>query len=413
MSFRLNGIGTIGRKPLGRMQTPPIGIPMYLPQPPRPPGNNYVIPTPDVTVSNVTDLATQVTSGTPKIIQVNNGSYSRSSELVAGAAHRIYCQTYNGVTFDFGFRFNQIVGWEFHGGVFNITVGSRAAIDGGFSAAILNWFGSGANFTVEDVTVDGSSSRVIAQCLNFGGLDGATIRRCVLTNATDEGLRISDNSPSSTSVITEIADLDISNIYRSTRGASDGTAEAGIMVGHKVTNGIRRLKIRNTGWQGFAPNNNFEQTTISDLDVDVIYGTVPPGHTLDTGTGLYWERFCQDVTLERFRLGPDLFTAINGEWNLGSGTGAAQRCTMKNGVIRAARSGNNVNVGVYLDEGSDANTVRGVHFLQDCDWACIGYYLNTNTSTESFQRNNYHGRASGSRRGTTAHFGTGSPTETL
>lgn len=413
MSFRLNGIGTIGRKPLGRMQTPPIGIPCYLPVPPRPPGNNYSIPTPDVTVSNVTDLATQVTSGTPKIIKVNNGSYARASELVAGAAHKIYCETFDGVTFDFGFRFNYIIGWEFHGGVFNITDASRAAADGGIKAALISWFSSGSDWLIEDIQVDGSSSRVLTTCLSMGSPTGGTVRRCILKNATDFGLHISDNNPSSSNSISEIADLDISNIFRSTRGQSDGTAEAGLMVGNKVTKGIHRIRVRNTGWQGLAPNNAFEQTQVTDIDIDVIYGVVPPTGD-DTGTGLYWERFCNDITLERFRIGPDLFTAINAEWNLGAGVGAAQRCDIKNGVVRATRSGTGtVNTGIYFDEGSDQNTVRGVHFLQDCDWACIGYYLNTNTSAASFTRNNYHGRAAGSVRGTTNHAGDPSPTETL
>lgn len=384
-------------------------------EPPIPPGNNYVIPTPDVTVTNSADFITAVQSSPAKVIKVMNGAYTKAAELVAGAGHKIYCETYNGVTFDFGIRFNYMLGWEIHGGVFNITSAAKAATDGGFICAILNWFSvDNCNAILSDITIDGSASRVLTQGMNFGSPDGVSVERCVITRCTDEGIRISDNSPSSTAVIAKLWDLNVSGIYRTPRGASDGTAEAGVWISHEVTADVKRIKVRDCGWQGLALNNLFNDTTMTDLDIDGIWGTVPPAHTVAAGTGVYFEKNCRRIIMENFSIGPDLIGGVNGEWDSGTpGNAAMNQVTIRNGTIAATRAGGgNGTAGIYMDAGSDGNTVTNVTFI-GMSWACIGFYLNVNTPTSNFSGNDYSGRGGGCVRGTTDHRTDPTPTEAL
>ena len=373
---------------MGQALATPASWPIA-PTAPAPPGQNYTIPGGAISVSTQSALETELAKGVAEDIKVLNGSYTRTSELVPAAAHRIWCETYNGVTFNYGFRWNNMVGWEMHGGNYSIPDTAHGATDG-ITAAILNWSAASAtrNCVISDVTLDGAN--LVGSGIHLKAVGGADIQRVKATNFTDYGVFVNDNSTSSTAVVTSMNDLDISGIYRSTRGAADGTAEAGVEPGHKVTNGLARVKVRDCGWSGILTVNAFKDTTLSDLNIDVIYGTVPthtPANADDgqtTGTAVYVEHYTTRVTIIRAILGPDVVMGCNHEWDQGTpGNGASTDVTMSDLLVRAQSTRTSANgakrkVGVFLAQGTTRPIIRRSSFY-DTDYA--GIVDNTNGTT--------------------------------
>jgi hypothetical protein len=378
----------------------------YTPAPPAPPSeSNYVIPAGATVVTTQAQLETELAKGVAEDIKVMNGTYNRTAELVPAAAHRIWCQSATGVVFNYGLRFNNLSGWEVHGGKFQIPDAAHAATDGGATAAILNWIGSNftANAKVTDVTVDGAS--LITQGVRLGQPGGATVQRIKVTNVTDIGVRLSDNSLTSTAVINTVSDIDVAGVMRATRGASDGTGEAGIWIGHPVTNDVVRIKVRETGWTGVWAGNKCATTDFTDLDCDAVHGVVPAPETnagSETGTAMYVERNTHTILVDRFAFGQetgDIYHGFNGEWNGGTaGNAAMNTFTAKHGRVKTGRSVSSTTprYGFFGDQGSDDLSVSETQF-EACAWACIGYYLTVNTSLADFFNNDFSQRGSGVR----------------
>jgi hypothetical protein len=271
-----------------RVRRGPI-TPVWWAVPPRPPSEaNYTIPGTVTEVDTIAELETALAGGTAVDIYVRNGSYSRSGPITPAAAHRVWCESVAGVTFDFGFLWGARIGWEWHGGTIAITNAAKIAAngDGNPKTGCLVTDTSGSNNTamnmrISDCVLD--LGHVGKFCVYLGRPAGAKVQRCVFKGANYEGLYAYNNVASSitnwinsTVALDVVEDLDISGIYGTPRGTSDGQDEYGLVIGHKVTNGVRRIRCRDLGWGGMATIGKVLDTTFSHMNMDGIYGRVPP-----------------------------------------------------------------------------------------------------------------------------------------
>ena len=259
-----------------------------------------------------------------------------------------------------------------------------------FGDGILHvWGVAGANTTVLDCVFRGHG--VIPVGLLAYNPQGLDVERSQFYSFTDEGIRASDNTSvsygASTAHISKISDILVDGVSRATPGASDGTAEAGIWIGHPVTNGVSRIKVSNVSWSGIETVNNAWDTQFSDINIDM------SGPHAFTGVGVYLEHFSRHLTFNRFTI-TGASIGFSAEWaDPGwGGVAAAHNVTIENGTIDAAGwPGGGNTAGVYLDEGSDSTTVTGVVFKNQ-NWAAIGAYKNVGTNT--FTGNDTSGLAS-------------------
>lgn len=307
--------------------------PIWWANPPIPPSEaNYTIPGGATEVTTSAAFATNFTGGTAKDIYVRNGAYSQTGPLTAGAGHRIWCETVDGVTFDHGVLMRDRTAWEWHGGTFDITDPAKIASDGGGTpktAAIIQWV-SGSNTNrnakVSDVKIDIHHNGMYGVGLLQPG--GGSIERIRAKNCTHEGVYAFNNASSTaagwlttTIAIDKLHDIYVEGIYSTPRGAQDGKDEYGIIVGHPVTNGVRRIRGRNLGWAGMMTIGRVADTVFRDLNFDVIYGTIPVGSPTSTddgyltGQGIYIERTTRRCVFERFVLGSDMFRGFANEWD--------------------------------------------------------------------------------------------------
>ena len=186
------------------------------------------------------------------------------------------------------------------------------------------------------------------------------VQTCALPIFTDEGIRASDNKTvpygAETPIISSITDISVDGVTRPVPGSSDGTAEAGIWIGHPVAGGVRRIRIRNVSYSGIETVNNAWDTTYTDLNIDMSGARA-------AGVGIYMEHFSTGSTFTGFTI-TGASIGIAGEWDYGKrGNAAAHHITITNGTIDAAgwtRPGSTV--GVNLDAGSDTTTITNVAF---------------------------------------------------
>ena len=122
--------------------------------------------------------------------------------------------------------------------------------------------------------------------------------------------------------------------------------------------------------------NNSRDTTFTDLDLDM------RGTHQNIGVGVYMEHNAYYNVFDRFVMIGIGHAGFKGEWHENiPGNAGAQHITIKNGIIDAEGwllGGSTI--GVYLDEGSDSNTVTGVTFKNQ-NWAGIGAYKNIGTNS--------------------------------
>ena len=344
---------------------------------PRRPGP-YGLRTPHraVLVESSRQLASALRRRHPKDIVLADGIYDHDGPVAARAGHRLWARNppARGVPsalLRFGLDFGEHPRFAVRGLAIMLATREQAAVDGTYAAAILNHVTTGSvGGVITDCVVDGGFA--ITQGLQLGCPRGAVVRRCAIRRCTDEGLRISDNRFDSSARITAISDLEISQIARDPRGASDGRAEAGLWVGHVVVKGVQRIRVRDTGWMGLWTGNASRGTVFSDLDIDAASGLVP-----DTGKhasfGIYLERYNGvrgsdqgGNTYERFALGPSLEVGITNEWDeQRPGDHASNGAIFRDGRIRSSR------IGINLGEGTLAPTIENVWFEGQTDAAIV------------------------------------------
>ena len=312
----------------------------------------------------------------PHDIVIADGVYDHAGGVVAGAGHRIYAERpptrgKPHVELRFGISFDAHAHFRVHGIAFRITDRGRGAFDGdAFVGAIVNGFNtSSVGGVVTDCVVDGGL--LLTQGLLLGCPRGAVIKRCVISRCTDEGIRASDNQFGSSAEIAAISDIRAFQIFRPRRGESDGTAEAGVWVGHKVTQGVQRIAVHDTGWMGLWTGNACRRTTFSDLTLDNFSGTAADGSP--ASFGIYLEKYNgvrgdqgAGNTFERFAIGPAVDVGIVNEWDHGeAGQQASNGSVFRNGRIHSRR------VGIFLDQGTRDPAIDNVWFRGQGDVAVV------------------------------------------
>jgi hypothetical protein len=353
---------------------PPAGV-----APPVPP-STYTIPAGAIRVTSAAGLASALAASTPVII-LADGTYDQSTPFTNAGGSAIYAEHLGGALL----RAGLVVGGNFGAGgglvrgvVFDVSTNSKV-LGGGI---VHIWGPGGRDSKVLDCVFRGNWTLPVG--LLAYAPDGLRVERSQFFSFTDVGLRLSNNATvpfgAATPTIAAVQDILIEGVSRATPGASDGTAEAGLWIGHPVTAGVQRVRIRDVAWSGIETVNNAWNTTFSDIDIDM--GGPHQSH----GVGIYLEHYNRNVIFERF-----VMTAVkvgfNGEWAdpAWGGIAAAHNVTIRNGVIDSAGStlaGNQA--GVYMDEGSEATTVTGVTFRNQ-NWAGIGSYksIGTNVFTDN------------------------------
>jgi hypothetical protein len=350
---------------------------------PSAPGMNYTIPPGAISASDGTQLINRLASTTPADIVVEDGAIlNGTTPLAPAAAHRVYARNAGMVTFKRGIQTGSLNGLAFYGITWDVSTLSKT-----LNGACLHVWGTAQNIVIQDCIFKGNG------IATYGVLayapQGLVLRRCSAENMTDVGFRLSDNAATSRSAaaastvtIDTVADVTTSGCYRRVadggapiaRGSSNGTGEAGLLVGHKVTNGILRVQVTDTGWSGILFANGAKDTIVSGVTVDHVQGIVPPGDGAagsDAGTAVYFERYADGMTLQSFQLGSDIVVGVASEWNHNvSGDEATVNLTVKDGTINCGRVSTPNRVGVSLDQGTDHPTVTNVKFIS-CDRACI------------------------------------------
>ena len=346
----------------------------------------YVVPVGATVVRSSAELVAALASSSRDIV-LADGVYESAVPFTNGNGHRLYAQNLGQAVLRAGLD----VGGNFgapttvvRGLVFDVSQPSRV-LGGGI---VHVWGPGGANAQILDCVFRGNWA--IPYGLFVLNPAGLVVRRSQFFSFTDVAVRLSNNREvaygGSTPVIDTVEDLTIDGVSRATPGASSGTAEAGLWIGHPVRNGVHRIKVRNVAWSGIETVNNSWDTLFTDLDIDM------SGARQARGVGVYMEHYSRRLVFDRFLVVGAQF-GFKAEWAdpVWGGNPAAHNVVIRNGVVDAAGStlpGNQA--GVYLDEGTVSTTVSGVSFKNQ-NWAGIAAYKNVGSN--SFTNNSFQLKA--------------------
>jgi hypothetical protein len=363
-------------------------------QAPTPP-SSYSIPSGAVVVSNSAGLNSAL-SGSARDIVLADGTYDNSEPFENRSGHRLYAQHLGGAVLKAGLVMGGnggSTGGLVQGVVFDVS-NSAKTLNG---AIVHIWGTAGAQSKVLDTVFRGN--KVIEVGLLVMNPEGLVAQRLQFYGFTDGALAASDNDTvpygATTPTIDTISDIYVDGVSRAVPGSSDGTAEAGLWIGHPVRNGVRRIEVHNVSWSGIETVSNSWNTTFSDIDIDM------SGPNEYAGVGIYLEHFNYGNTFQNFAI-KGANVGFNAEWDDPSwgGVAAAHNTVIENGTIDAAGASDSQTIGIYLDEGTDSTTITGVTFLHQ-SWAAIGDYKNVGTN--NFSGNDYSGLAPGATTVTNRH----------
>jgi hypothetical protein len=366
--------------------------------PPTPP-STYTVPSGAELVTNSTQLITALAKAQHDIV-LANGTYDNASAFSNANSNRIYAQNLGGATLTAGISFSGNSGpgnGLVQGLVFNMTNTSKEA--GGFGEVFTSG-ASGANTRVYDCVFKGN--KVISMGIAGYNPSGLDVQRDQFYDFVDVGIRASNNTIATysstnagTPIIKAISDIYVNGVTYPTPGGSNGTAEAGVWVGHPVANGVHRIKTRNVSWSGLETVNNSWNTTFTDLDIDM------SGVNESDGVAVYMEHFTKHDTFSNFII-TGANVGFNSEWDDGvAGNAGGHFNVIQNGTIDAtgAKRASHT-AGIYLDQGTESTTITGVTFKNQT-WAAVGAYLNIGTNSIT---NNTYQLSSGAVQYTTSHI---------
>jgi hypothetical protein len=350
------------------------------PTPTKPP-MPYALPHGATVVRTAAGLTRALAAPGPRSIVLADGIYDGSQPFENRRGDRIYAQHLRKAILTAG----MIVGGDGAGGArlqglaFNLNDPSKAADNG----IVYAWGRSADDLEVLDCAFYGNRRIDVGlYALNPQGLDA---ERLIFIGFTGVALRASNNIPvayhAPTPTLDRIADIRINGVSRPSPGSSNGTAEAGLWIGHPVRNGVQRIRVRNVSLSGIETVNDSWDTRFSDLDVDM------SGSSALSSVGIYMEHMSLHDTFANFRIAGARF-GFNGEWNYGTpGDAAAHNTTIKDGLIDASGwHGTGGTVGVNLDEGTESTSVSNVAFRRQSFAGIVAY---RNEGTNRFNDNTF------------------------
>jgi len=315
-------------------------------------------------------------AGPTRDIVLADGVYDRSGPFTNTNGHRLWAKNLGKAVLKTGMVLGGNYGANspvLRGLTFDVS--STSKVMGG--GIVHVWGNTGTNSSVLDCVFRGNAA--IPYGIVAMNPQGLRVERSEFFNFTDVGLRLSDNVTvgfgSSTPTINTVKDISVDTVTRATPGSSNGTAEAGLMIGHPVANAVERVRVRNVSWSGLLLVNNAWRTTYRDLDIDM---TGPREYV---SVGVYLEHYSYENTFEQFSINARI--GFNAEWAdpAWGGRAAARNTVIRNGVVDAsAVSGTGNQAGIYLDEGTETTSVSGVTFRSQ-NWAGIGAYKNVGTNS--------------------------------
>ena len=316
-------------------------------------------------------------------IVLADGTYAKSGPFVNAGGNRLFAERVGGAVLTSGLVVggnSAVAGSLVRGVVFDVA-SAASTLQG---SIVHVWGPGGVNAQVLDCVFRGNRS--VPYGIGAPNPEGMVAKRLQFYGFTDVAFRASNNQVvgygAATPRINEISDIHVDGVTRGVPGSSNGTAEAGLWVGHPVTNGVHRVRIRNVSWSGIETVNNSWGTTFSDLDIDM------SGPSQYAGVAVYMEHYNYYNVFTNFRIvGAKI--GFTGEWADPSwgGKPGANYVTIRGGVVDALGSTlAGRQAGVYLDEGSNSTTVQDVVFRNQ-NWAGIGAYRNLGTN--SFGSNQY------------------------
>lgn len=351
----------------------PVDVNPTAPAAPRPPAA-YVVPAGAIRVTTAAELQAALATTPARDIVLADGRYETSGWFSNREGHRLYAERLGGAVLASGLEIG--ASWGSGGAVVQGITFDVSSLAKTFQGALVHvWGPGGVSARVVDCVFRGN--RTIPFGLLVYSPSGLVAERLAFSDFTDVALRASDNQivpyGGSTPRIASIADISIDGVSRPTPGASDGTAEAGIWIGHPVTAGVRRVSIRNVSWSGIETVNNAWDTTFTDLDIDM------SGPQSAAAVGIYLEHFNRRNVFERFRI-TGAATGITAEWAdpAWGGIAGAQETLIRDGLIDATGASAAKTFGVYLDEGTVSTTITGVAFRNQ-SFAAIGAYKTAGT----------------------------------
>ncbi|HVF76693.1 MAG TPA: hypothetical protein VNA28_00225 [Solirubrobacteraceae bacterium] len=329
------------------------------PAPPR----AYRLPPRAVRVRTSAGLARALARRAPTAIVLAPGSYDRIGATTpyfeARTGHRLYAERRGRAVLRAGLEIggnDGRSGGRVQGLVFDVT--ARYATQ---DAVLHIWGVVGRRTTVLDTTFHGDGA--VGTAILALQPAGLTVRRVRIRAFRDNGVRASDNDPSSQARIRAITDVDVRGVKRSPAGSCDGRCEFGVWIGHRVRRPVERIRIRDFGWSGLWTGNRADDLRLRDLDID--------GSARPNGNAVYLEHTTRRAILERFRLGPDIQIGIISEWDYGTlPTGAGVDNVIRHGLIRMAAGARAKRAGVVADDGTERMTITHVSF-RGCGAECI------------------------------------------
>lgn len=358
LALLLVGEGDRTESPAAMRTAPPVR--------PMPPAR-YRVPRAAVRVSTSRQLHAALAHTARRTIVVAAGTYESRRPFLNPNGHRIYAARRGRAVLRAGLSLGGNRGRPgalVRGLVLDIDE-PRRTVDG---AAIAVW-GAGRDVRILDTVLRGNG--VTPAGISAHQPEGLDIRRVVVRRFTDFGIFVDANELGREALSSpfRIQDADVEQVARSDPGSSNGRAEACIWIGN--TGSVRRVRARSCGWTGLWTGTATQRARVDGLDVDA------------APTGVYIEHFTSDSTFRRLRIGPGVRVGLTAEW----ADPAWDRRPASVGNLIELSHFSSWLVGVYLDEGTTATTVRRSTFAHQ-SWAAIGDYRG---NANAYHGNDYSG----------------------
>lgn len=358
------------------------------------PPSPYKVPSGGIVATDGPSLIRAIDTN-PSCVILADGTYDSSSVFLNRNAIPLYAQHLGKAILTAGIEGGGNYakpGALLQGLVIDVKDPSKAATEGSVLACVASW-GSGTGFKLYDTVLKGN--KVLEYGFYTTNPIDADLQRLQVYGFTDNGIMLHNNQKvpygSTTPIVKNVTDILVDGVVRPVPGSSNGTAEAGLFLGHPILN-LDRIKLRNCYWSGIETCDNSWDTTYSNLDIDM---TGLPGR----GTGFYMEHFnFNNIIRASLIKVADGAICINSEWDYGQVDNGSKRNTVRDSVLIGGR------LAINLDEGTESSTVNNVMF-EGQTIAAIGEYLNNKTpgTFNTYMNNDYSKLAKGAVPVSTSH----------